>query len=145
MRTTQHGSLHRRPSFHSLIKRSLTSEKAFCLRGLTSPLRAGIYRCSRSSRFRGWLTYSHTSVKINELLMTTFIALSILIEGKGAIKVKDNFPVLVQSHGQSERGRRSHHVAGRQARADPSIFRGRSSCDFGKTCLWRMTHELWQG
>lgn len=50
--------------------------------------------------------------------MTTFIALSILIEGKGAIKVKDNFPVLVQSHGQSERGQRSHHVAGRQARAD---------------------------
>lgn len=85
--------------------------------------------------------------------MTTFIALSILIEGKGAIKVKDNFPVLVQSHGQSERGRRSHHVAGRQARADPSIFRGRSSRDFGKNlslvnvskCQGDMTHGLWQG
>lgn len=37
--------------------------------------------------------------------MTTFIALSILIGGRGAIKVKDNFPVLAQSHRQPGRGR----------------------------------------
>lgn len=33
--------------------------------------------------------------------MTAFIAPSILIGGKEAIKVKDNFPVLVQSYRQS--------------------------------------------
>lgn len=37
------------------------------------------------------VVYSHTFVKINELLMTTLTALSILIGKKRAIKVKDNF------------------------------------------------------
>lgn len=85
--------------------------------------------------------------------MTTFIALSILIGGKGAIKVKDNFPVLAQSNRQSgrRRGEANTWTGGRFRQALLSsgqkllwLWKNLSVANVSK-CHGDSPQELWQG
>lgn len=83
--------------------------------------------------------------------MTTFIAPGILIGRKGAIKVKDNFPVLAQAHRQSGRGEASTWTGGRFRQALRSsgqklewLWKNLSLVDVSK-CHGDLSQELWLG